>query len=228
MPVNGYARRSYRARTLTAGQVGIDDPTVEPVHGGRTSSVPKAESRRRLLIDPKAMRPAGHLLSNFGAAPKASAMRAPAILIGDGPGQLDACTAADHPRSFGFAHDRPGAGFRTRSHDGAAVALDQFRGKVITMTFIFVSCSATCPILTAKFSTVQDRLKRLGSKSSFSRITVTRTRRPRGAEHYALTFGADPAGWKFLTGSTDTIREVEHRYGVLLRGRPAASWITPT
>lgn len=72
MLVKGSARRSYRARTLTAGQVGIENnPAVEPVHGKRSSSVPLAKSRRRLLIDPKTMPPDGRLLSNLGRAPKA-------------------------------------------------------------------------------------------------------------------------------------------------------------
>jgi protein SCO1/2 len=33
-------------------------------------------------------------------------------------------------------------------------------------------------------------------------------------KQYAEMFGANPAGWKFLTGWPDTTRAIEHRYGV--------------
>ena len=39
-------------------------------------------------------------------------------------------------------------------------------------------------------------------------------------KRYATTFGADLAGWKFLTGSPDSIRAVEHRYGVFASQTP--------
>jgi protein SCO1 len=113
-------------------------------------------------------------------------------------------------------------GFVLRSHDGAVVALDQFRGKVVAVTFLFASCSTTCPILTAKMATVQDRLgSDFGSKIVFLSITIDPEHDgPDVLKHYAVAFGADPAGWKFLTGSMDAIREVEHRYGVFASRTP--------
>ena len=105
---------------------------------------------------------------------------------------------------------------------GPQVALAQFRGKVVAVTFIFASCSSTCPILTAKMATVQDRLgSDFGSKVAFLSITVDPEHdNPDVLKRYAETFGADPAGWKFLTGSPDSIRAVEHRYGVFASRTP--------
>ena len=93
--------------------------------------------------------------------------------------------------------------FVLRAQDGTRVALSQFRGKAVAVTFIFASCSATCPILTAKMATVQDELGRnFGSKAAFLSITVDPEHdTPDVLERYAETFGANPAGWKFLTGS---------------------------
>ena len=34
-------------------------------------------------------------------------------------------------------------------------------------------------------------------------------------KQYAGAFGANPAGWAFLTGDTSAIRDVERRYGVV-------------
>ena len=120
------------------------------------------------------------------------------------------------PDDFGTAGDRQGAGFCAARTGRGQVALDEFRGKVVAVTFIFASCSATCPILTAKMATVQDRLgSDFGSKIAFLSITVDPEHDNSDVlKRYATAFGADPAGWKFLTGSPDSIRAVEHRYGV--------------
>jgi protein SCO1/2 len=110
----------------------------------------------------------------------------------------------------------PAPDFVLRGQDGADVALGQFRGKVVAVTFIFASCSATCPILTAKMAAVQDELAGdFASKIVFLSITVDPEHdTPDVLRRYAQAFGADPAGWKFLTGSPDVIRRIERNYGV--------------
>jgi protein SCO1/2 len=113
--------------------------------------------------------------------------------------------------------------FVLRALDGTQVTLAQFRGKVVALAFIFASCSSTCPILTAKMATVQDRLgSDFGPRIVFLSITVD-------PEHdsldvlrrYVETFGANPTGWKFLTGSPNTIRAIERRYGVFAARAPS-------
>jgi protein SCO1 len=113
-------------------------------------------------------------------------------------------------------------GFVLRSHDGAAVTLDKFRGKVVAVSFIFASCSTTCPLLTAKLAAVQDRLgSDFGPKIAFLSITVDPEHdSPDVLKRYAETFGADQAGWKFLTGSPDAVRTIERRYGVFASRAP--------
>ena len=120
--------------------------------------------------------------------------------------------------------------FVLRAQDGAEVALDQFRGKVVAVTFIFASCSATCPILTAKMATVQDRLgSDFGSKIVFLSITVDPEHdTPDVLKRYANDFGADPAGWKFLTGSPIRFGRSNIATACSLRRHPAATWTTPT
>src|SRR5579862_6186877 len=106
--------------------------------------------------------------------------------------------------------------FALRSQNGAEVALDQFRGKVVAVTFIFASCSVTCPILTAKMASVQTQLGGdFGSNIAFLSITVDPEHdTPDVLRRYAHTFGADPTGWEFVTGSPSVIRDLEQRYGV--------------
>jgi protein SCO1/2 len=106
--------------------------------------------------------------------------------------------------------------FVLRGQDGARIVLDQFRGKAVAITFIFASCSATCPILTAKMAAVQDQLgSDFGSRIAFLSITVDPDHgTPEVLQRYADTFGANPVGWKFLTGSPAVIQDIERQYGV--------------
>jgi protein SCO1 len=112
--------------------------------------------------------------------------------------------------------------FTLRAQDGAETALRQFRGKVVAVTFIFASCSATCPLLTSKMATVQDQLGgEFGSKVAFLSITVDPEHDTADVlQRYATTFGANPAGWKFLTGSPAAIQSVERHYGVFASTSP--------
>jgi protein SCO1 len=106
--------------------------------------------------------------------------------------------------------------FALTSQDGAPVALADFRGKVVAVTFIFTLCTATCPVLTPMMSFVQDRLGHdFGTKIAFASITVDPERdTPEVLKMYAQAFGANLAGWSFLTGHPDAIQDVTRRYGV--------------
>jgi protein SCO1/2 len=110
----------------------------------------------------------------------------------------------------------PAPDFALTSQDGARVTLGDYRGKVLAVTFIFASCTDTCPLLTAKMAEVQDALgENFGPRIAFASITVDPERdTPDVLKRYAQSFGADPAGWVFLTGDAADIREVERRYGI--------------
>ena len=110
----------------------------------------------------------------------------------------------------------PAPEFALTSQDGAPVQLADFRGKVVAVTFIFTMCTATCPVLTPMMSFVQDQLgSDFGAKIAFVSITVDPERdTPEVLKEYAQAFGANLAGWSFLTGPPAAIRDVTRRYGV--------------
>jgi len=110
----------------------------------------------------------------------------------------------------------PAPGFTLTSQDGAQVSLADFAGKVVAVTFIYTLCTDTCPVLTPMMSLVQDKLGRdFGRKVVFVSITVDPERdTPEMLRLYAQAFGADLAGWSFLTGPPAAIRELTRRYGV--------------
>jgi protein SCO1 len=106
--------------------------------------------------------------------------------------------------------------FSLTSQDGSQVTLADFRGKVVAVTFIYTLCTSTCPVLTPTMSFVQDQLgPNFGTKIAFVSITVDPERdTPEVLKEYAHAFGANLAGWAFLTGTPDAIRDVTRRYGV--------------
>jgi protein SCO1/2 len=108
------------------------------------------------------------------------------------------------------------------SQDGTRVALADYRGKAVAIAFIFTSCPDMCPLLTAKMVKVQDELGAVfGAKIVFISITVDPAHdTPEVLKQYAQGFGANLAGWAFLTGNPAEIREVERRYGVFAAAAP--------
>jgi protein SCO1/2 len=134
-----------------------------------------------------------------------------AVLAGSTPAQPPAARGQSGLPMIGEAPN-----FALRSQDGAEVTLKHYRGKAVVVTFVFASCSVTCPVLTAKMATVQNRLgSDFGTKVAFLSITVDPEHdTPDVLKRYARTFGADPAGWQFVTGSPSAIQDVERRYGI--------------
>jgi protein SCO1/2 len=112
--------------------------------------------------------------------------------------------------------------FALTSQDGKEVRLEDFRGKVVAVAFIYASCPDVCPLLTDKMARVQDELGAdFGSKVVFVSITVDPERdTPEVLKGYAEAFDANLDGWAFLTGSLAAVREVAQRYGVAVA--PAA------
>jgi len=110
----------------------------------------------------------------------------------------------------------PAPEFSLTSQDGGRVTLADFRGKVVAVTFIYTLCTTTCPVLTPMMSFVQDQLgSNFGTKIAFVSITVDPERdTPKVLKEYAQAFDANLAGWAFLTGTPDAIRDVTRRYGV--------------
>ena len=109
------------------------------------------------------------------------------------------------------------------TQDGARMSLRDLRGKVVAVTFIYASCTDTCPLLTAKMAALQAKLgPEFGSRVFFASVTVDPERdTPVVLRRYAQAHGANPGGWAFLTGSPAEIRDVERRYGVYARKNPA-------
>ena len=117
----------------------------------------------------------------------------------------------------------PAPEFNLTDQDGRRVALKELRGKVVAVTFIFASCTDTCPLFTAKLAAVQDRLgAAFGPEVRFVSITVDPERdTSQVLKGYAQAHRANPAGWSFLTGTPAEVREVAGSYGVIYKKTPS-------
>ena len=109
----------------------------------------------------------------------------------------------------------PAPEFTLTTEGGLRLSLAELRGKVLAVTFIYASCTDTCPLLTAKMAELQRRLGRdFGPRVRFVSITVDpAVDTPEVLRGYARAHGADLQGWSFLTGTSAEIKDVVRRYG---------------
>jgi protein SCO1/2 len=108
--------------------------------------------------------------------------------------------------------------FALTSQDSKPVALADFRGRAVALSFIYTGCPDICPMLMQKMVDVQDTLGTdFGTKVAFVSITLDPERdTPEVLKDYARFWGAKAEEWTFLTGSPEAVRDVTRRYGVFL------------
>jgi len=118
-------------------------------------------------------------------------------------------------------HIGPAPGFTLIDQDGKTFSLRNARGRVAVVTFIFTSCSSTCPLLTAKLVKVQRDLGSDAHNVVFTAITVDPLHdNPATLKEYANAFSADTSQFFFLTGSFEQIDDVSRRYAVFRKATP--------
>ena len=81
--------------------------------------------------------------------------------------------------------------------------------RIVAVNFIYTSCTTVCPVISAIFAEVQNRLgERLGPEVRLVSLSIDpATDAPRRLKSYAEGFGAGP-GWTFLTGDTSRMTKV--------------------
>jgi protein SCO1/2 len=102
--------------------------------------------------------------------------------------------------------------FSLTDQSRAPFSSSSFAGHVVLVDFIYTNCADICPLLSANLRTVQDRLKAehlFDSRAMLVSITVDPERdSPEVLAEYGGRFGADFAGWKFLTGSREALEAI--------------------
>lgn len=121
--------------------------------------------------------------------------------------------------------------------DGRSVRLAEVLapGTPLAVNFVFTTCGTICPVMSATFSGLRQRV---GSRDlRMVSISIDPEHdRPAALRAYAARFGADP-GWRFYTGTVDDVRRVltafeayagdkaNHRPITLLRPASGRAWV---
>ena len=110
--------------------------------------------------------------------------------------------------------------FTLEDANGRSVSLDDFRGKVVILNFIYATCKEACPLHTAVIGQIQQMVNKAGMRDKVEFISITtdpESDAPDVLKAFGPAYGLDPANWMFLTsgGSKPTeTRELGERYGL--------------
>lgn len=109
----------------------------------------------------------------------------------------------------------PAPAFALVDQNGQQFTITDLRDRVAVVTFIYATCTDTCPLLTAKMASLQGPLAAdFGSRVRFVSITVDpEVDTPAVLRGYAKAHGANLTGWSFLTGPPSAIDDVVRAYG---------------
>lgn len=100
---------------------------------------------------------------------------------------------------------------------GKRVALSQFAGKVVAVTFVYTRCPLPdyCFRLSSNFGSLQKKFQRqMGSDLVLLSITFDpKNDSPEVLARYGQIWKADAKGWHLLTGSPDMVKQVCRMFG---------------
>lgn len=96
---------------------------------------------------------------------------------------------------------------------------DLVKGKVVAVNFVFTTCTAICPSLTATFRRVQQQLQEQSLDAQLISISVDPTTdTPERLHAFAEKFKAEP-GWTFVTGNSSDIDSLLKEFGVAVANK---------
>lgn len=99
--------------------------------------------------------------------------------------------------------------FTLTDQDKNPFGLENFKGKVTVVNFIFTSCPMVCPRLTRQMSMMEKESQTMGDGLRFLSISVDpETDNPSVLKAYGKEYGADFSRWKFVTGPLEEVRRV--------------------
>ncbi|MET0343889.1 MAG: SCO family protein [Polyangiales bacterium] len=118
--------------------------------------------------------------------------------------------------------------FSLTDQRGGTVTDADLRGKVWVANFVFTRCPSVCPLLTAKFKALQERIGPLEGVRYVSMSVDPKHDTPEVLAAYAQKFGADPERWRFVTGALETIEKTVVKGFKIHIGEPTPSAHDPS
>jgi len=100
-------------------------------------------------------------------------------------------------------------GFQLTDQTGKPITLDDLKGKIWAANFIFTRCKGPCPITVLRMQELNTKLKKARGNVQLVTFTVDpEYDTPEILKAFGEQQGADPASWKFLTGTPDAIQKI--------------------
>jgi len=121
---------------------------------------------------------------------------------------------------------QPAPDFALTTQAGKPFARADLRGKVALVSFVFTTCSGTCPATTSRMVSVQQELARRGllkdGKVQLLSITLDPARdTPAKLRDYVQLYDIDTASWSLLTGPVADVTKTCTAWGMW--AKPAAN-----
>ena len=111
--------------------------------------------------------------------------------------------------------------FSLTDQNSKKVALSDFKGKVVLVTFLYTQCPypEKCPMLAQKLGKTRDLLDQVESaKGQFQVVSITldpKRDTPEALKKYAQGQDEDATNWTFMTGKASEVNKVALLFGVI-------------
>jgi len=118
--------------------------------------------------------------------------------------------------------EKPVANFVLTDQLGHRFQIADTRGKIVVVNFIYTKCPDVCPLLSAKFASMQRSLEEQKETNYlFVSITTDPARDDsKTLKSYAGLFKADERRWFFLTGTKEALAKVWKDFDVSVKKAP--------
>jgi protein SCO1/2 len=103
-------------------------------------------------------------------------------------------------------------------------ALADYKGKVVLVSFIFTTCSGTCPATTHRLARVHHEIEKKTWKDRVEFVSITldpERDRPETLRGYRRLYDITSPRWMFLTGKVDEVKKALGAWGMW--AKPAAN-----
>ena len=116
--------------------------------------------------------------------------------------------------------DREAPDFALQDADGRPVRLDDFRGKVLVLHFVYANCPDVCPLHAERLAEVQEMANATPMREQVAFVTVTTDPErdlPEVMREYGELHGLDAVNWMLLTRTDgepeDATRRLAEAFG---------------
>ena len=118
--------------------------------------------------------------------------------------------------------EKPVANFALTDQLGHRFQFADARGKLVVVNFIYTKCPDLCPLLSAKFASMQRSLEQQRQTDYLLLSITTDPARDdvKTLKSYAALFKTDDRRWLFLTGQKESLAKIWKDFGVSVRKAP--------